>query len=96
MSILIKGMEMPTRCEKCRCCKPYENGIYCTLTVTPILGNGNARLDNCPLIELQPHGRLIDADALCEYCYNQIDRSVTPNDIMRMPTVIPADKDCET
>lgn len=100
MSVLIKGMEMPKRCEKCRCCKTYEKGIYCTLTITPILGNGNARLDNCPLIEVPPHGRLIDADALISKIQYTDDFYETPfvdwDDILDAPTVIPADKDGET
>ena len=31
--------------------------------------------------------RLIDADALCEYANNQIDKTVDANDIMRFPCV---------
>lgn len=31
--------------------------------------------------------RLIDADALCEYANNQIDKTVDANDIMRFPRV---------
>ena len=41
---------------------------------------------------IPPHGRLIDADALCEYCNNVTDHSATPNDIMRFPTIIPAEE----
>lgn len=66
MSILIKGMNMPTRCEACfayRFKAEYGHG-YCRIANAKILGHGNARLNNCPLVEIPPHGRLIDADAL--------------------------------
>ena len=55
MSILIRDMEMPTNCFDCKfrfvtgCCGCLPH---------------NTRLPNCPLQELPPHGRLIDADAL--------------------------------
>ena len=31
--------------------------------------------------------RLIDADMLCKYCNNNINHSITPNEIMRMPFI---------
>lgn len=31
--------------------------------------------------------RLIDADMLCKYCDNNINHSITPNEIMRMPYI---------
>ena len=56
----------------------------------------DCRLDDCPLVQVPDHGRLIDADALCEFCNNVIDHSATPNDIMRFPAVIPASEEGET
>lgn len=38
------------------------------------------------------HGRLIDADALMEYCSNQKSKTISNNDIARFPTVQIADK----
>ena len=35
------------------------------------------------------HGRLIDADALIEYCENQKSKTISNNDIARFPTVSP-------
>lgn len=35
------------------------------------------------------HGRLIDADALMEYCSNQKSKTISNNDIARFPTVSP-------
>ena len=97
--ILIRGMEMPERCEKCRFCKRWEEGIYCGATATPILGHGNARLNNCPLIEVPPHGRLIDADELKKHKKHSeefAENIVAVAQIDWIPTVIPADKDGET
>ena len=59
MSVLIKGMKMP---EKCGNCPISTNTRRCVILWQEF--NPKKRLDNCPLIELPPHGRLIDADAL--------------------------------
>lgn len=66
MSIIIKGMEMPKRCEDCMCYRREISHAYCTISSVNVLGHGNARLDNCPLVELPPHGDLIDRAALME------------------------------
>ena len=55
MSVLIKGMEMPTSCAFCR-----FYGAYCYAK-----GDEDAHSTApCPLVPVPPHGRLIDADAL--------------------------------
>ena len=63
MSILIKGMTMPQNCIECPC---YNDEIdICNITSQPIaIEDWHKRKADCPLIELPPHGRLIDADAL--------------------------------
>jgi len=38
------------------------------------------------------HGRLIDADALMEYCQNDVNKTVDCNDIARFPTIIGGEK----
>lgn len=62
MSVLIKGMKMPERCEGClmyRHNAEYDYA-YCCISSVNVLGHGNARLNNCPLVEVPtPHGRLI-------------------------------------
>ena len=66
MSVLIKGMEMPKSCEKCPC-KTADafGGLGCQTTgYIPLRKANQDRPDWCPLIEVPPHGRLIDADAL--------------------------------
>ena len=67
MSILIKGMKMPS-CNDC----PLAGDFKCNLMPSipalckeyDIAVQNRKRLNNCPLIEIPPHGRLIDADTL--------------------------------
>lgn len=69
MSVLIRGMEMPTSC--CACplfksnmskqlfCKAFgafDKSYYDKLPIE--------RMKNCPLVPVPPHGRLVDADRL--------------------------------
>lgn len=62
--ILIKGMEMPKTCRRC-----IEMGIpvRCRVmkqeAVTAVM-SGFERPSDCPLVEVPPHGRLGDMDAL--------------------------------
>lgn len=73
--ILIRGMEMPKNCDEC-VHSGWSNfyQIYvCNVARkgNPLLFNGkqikstaikrSGRAENCPLVELPPHGRLIDA-----------------------------------
>ena len=86
MSILIKGMEMPRNCEECDVkvvCKNYWKLIRTQYT----------RPSWCPLVPIPPHGRMIDADALCKdgcgNCYG------CPYDvciIANAPTIIQAEE----
>lgn len=69
MSVLIKGMEMPKRCEDCFCYRHNAefDYAYCCISSVNVLGHGNARLNNCPLVEVPtPHGDLIDRWELTE------------------------------
>lgn len=72
MSILIKNMEMPKDCPMCplshwdfagefRGCKAV-NGKRYAMETEPEYFDSNYRPPWCPLVELPPHGRLIDAD----------------------------------
>ena len=78
MSVLIRGMEMPTSCDKC-IYSAWSNfyQIYACNAVRenePVLFDGkqtkstacvrSARADNCPLVHVPEHGDLIDRDAL--------------------------------
>lgn len=63
--IYIPGMQMPMNC--CRC--PCADLEYYDCNLMPGTGissdrKSGKRLDNCPLVPVPDHGRLIDADAL--------------------------------
>ena len=61
MSILIKGMKMPENCDTCNLCYDY---VECMAASNVIKLNFEKRPKECPLVEVPPHGRLIDADKL--------------------------------
>ena len=60
MDILIKGMEMP---KACGYCFAYDDE-YCQCSLEPSYDGQWSRDNHCPLVELPPHGRLIDGDHL--------------------------------
>lgn len=56
MSVLIKGMEMPTCCDECFAFDNYRGGAYCDLTKTNEYGYfwiTKERMHNCPLVEVK-------------------------------------------
>ena len=62
MSILIRGMEMPTSCADCRLMADgwcYSVGLEQREKISTV-----KRPTWCPLVPVPPHGRLIDADAI--------------------------------
>ena len=92
MSVLIKGMKMPKNCGACPLETDYGTCGYYSLFVEA--GHDSEiwkRRDDCPLIELPPHGRLIDADALMKL-------EVIPSDnwvfraVEKAPTINPAEE----
>lgn len=88
MSILIKGMEMPTNCYDCPLAMQYyvtlfgktfkqtKNAYACVLTHKKITSTRRNRF--CPLVPVPPHGRLIDADALRTAMYHEAFETDTP------------------
>ena len=67
MSVLVKGMKMPKNCMLCSFCVEEadpRNGEMCLVTGKLMPPCNHERLDDCPLIQVPQHGRLIDADAL--------------------------------
>ena len=68
MSILIPDMKMPKNCKECDfgIFDDVDSPHYCCVTGEDICDTEyeEKRMDNCHLIELPKHGRLIDADAL--------------------------------
>ena len=104
MSILIKGMEIPTSCFYCpfrRKINPDDIQCLVTRDVFEETFAGTIEMRNrgfCPLIEVSPHhGRLIDADALEYHADNvrdpmgRTEKTVMWEKIKAAPTVIPAD-----
>ena len=105
MSIIIKGMEMPEDCRDCPMC-----GYECDIGRTRCIIEGrilaehyksipfDGRPEWCPLIELLPHGRLIDADRLLMdrmkskyYHLPNGDTAIPIIDIEHAPTVLEAE-----
>ena len=100
MSILIKGMEMPKSCSDCPMLDWDLDYIKCKVTGRHFKVKeepfGARRMNDCPLIELPPHGRLIDADALESNGWylmrvNIKDGKYETANLMIAPTVIEAD-----
>ena len=100
MSILIKGMEMPKTCWDCACSIYYESQDKAMCDITDetldyILWKRERRPD-CPLIELPPHGRLIDADKLSNQKYENIWTNrlvIDADDLDDASTVIEAERE---
>ena len=78
MSILIRGMEMPTTCCNCKFREPFIGFVHCHLAEMDMEyeESDNCRHPNCPLVELPPHGDLVD-----------LSDTVHPNDSMRRMTI---------
>ena len=107
MSVIIKGVEMPSKCWSCPCC--VDNGLigrdreyFCSALDSDFeIDNLEQRLSACPLKEVPTlHGRLIDADELKKNMrnyYPSIDHLccsqhvVTKRDIDCAPTIIEAE-----
>ena len=105
MSILIKGMEMPTSCGECKFFA-WKRGVgqHCAvddrITFHATLDGFNVgyeRNGTCHLIPVPPHGRLIDANAIRadidakrpDRCYED---AWTLTVIDNAPTIILADE----
>ena len=97
MGVYIPNMEMPTSCYKC----PFldyeegfcfasgvkdEGGLYESTLCPGDIKDG--RHDDCPIIEITPHGRLIDADALIAAYGQQKPFIVFGEQIESAPTII--------
>ena len=69
MSILIRGMEMPPNCQECLFGDALMGKGFCWVYNCKVLEEyfmTDSKPSWCPLAELPPHGRLIDADALID------------------------------
>lgn len=68
MSVFVKGMEMPECCDDC-----FTDEYACDLwSELSLHETGEKRHPDCPLIEVkEPHGRLLDGDALIKDLENR-------------------------
>ena len=92
MSILIRGMEMPT---SCYFCEMYEADLYWCCAAKRDIDNFDDydnRSSFCPLVSVPPHGRLIDADALCD---GLVSNHPVVIHAKCAPTIIPASEEGE-
>ena len=93
MSVLIKGMAMPKNCCECR----LLSGFECRALFKDITDFSVA--DECPLVPVPSHGRLIDADAICYQLEKRATIDGQPRAIRRArcmvesaPTIIEAEE----
>ena len=95
MSVIVTGMEMPKNCQECAlyiegACYAKGYRDYRSIMDT-------AKPDDCPLVELPPHGRLIDADKLNIHdvspAYGFCVMGVTEEDIELADTIIEGSKE---
>ena len=88
--LYIHGMEMPTFRDDYVAIVIYGNG-----TIRSVHGYV---IDGATAVPVQPHGRLIDADALMRFkgdCYDadgHLLYAVGTGNILRAPTIIPAEE----
>ena len=86
MGLYIEGMEMPISCEECIIDHKFFKWLGCNKHVSRDTIIDGKRSPACPLIEVpEPHGRLIDADALVEDLKRQCEEvfkidAVSPDD----------------
>lgn len=62
MSLLIEEMDMPNSCHMC--VAGFGGGCHFGQSADEYMCPDHGRADWCPLVELPPHGKLIDADKL--------------------------------
>lgn len=88
MSVYIKDISMPINCWECH----FGHGDTGVCVVDFKQHGDWNEPQNCPLVNVPPHGRLIDADALCE---GRVSNDNVVICAKCAPTIIPADKEGE-
>ena len=89
MSVLIKGMKMPTSCNACM----FD--VYGLCLINKNIEGKDELTHSCPLVPVPPHGDLIDRDKIA---YFKDDSNLADFDyayrsqINSMPTIIPAEE----
>ena len=104
MSVLIKGMKMPASCAGCYMFlhgltmdgHPWQECADTERELDDPFGCG--RPDWCQIVEIkEPHGRLIDADAIFNNLertgwYDNADRDIAEDLVLDAPTIIEAEE----
>ena len=101
--ILIRGMKMPTECCQCLMCVmvdvPEQRAFGCEL-LKQMISDASKRLDDCPLVELPPHGDLISKPALFDEVfkvwgveYAESDCNMLMDLINDAPVIVPSNKE---
>lgn len=100
MSVLINGMRIPGSCNVCPMLGMPE--VRCLYTCRMLDRDDfyKARGDNCPLVEIPPHGRLIDERVAYDKIAEQeggyyMDMDGVDRGLQETPTVIEAEEDYE-
>lgn len=106
MGIYIKGMEMPKGCKDCGLkvnCDECEGWECVCMPLHTTIGYyddllSDKRREDCPLVPVPQHGRLIDADAftdclatLLQFPSNLVNGQWIVNTLREQPTIIPAE-----
>ena len=90
--ILILGMEMPRSCADC----PFEVFGDCNggkvKRIMDVDDYTSARSPRCPLVELPPHGDLIDRDALPLPAPIEDEYKYVHEIIKESPVIVPAER----
>lgn len=96
--LYVKGVKKPYGCSFCPWCRTtysFCNAANKNISVLEM----NKGPEWCPLVEVPDHGDLIDRDVLMKYKASAYDiddhelYAVGTGTILRMPAVIPADKE---
>ena len=94
MGVYVKGMQLPKNCKSCEFRTGDSWGNWCEVTKNEIADEtmqGEKKNIGCPLLPVQEHGRLIDADALEASCFMGSSSFYTQSDIDYAPTIITAE-----
>lgn len=93
MSILIKGMEMPTSCRACMFSRTDSRNVdWCVLTEKDLPCD-------CPLVPVPPHGDLIDKSGVEVLSWYEKDEGDFTDGVLfvldkldELPVIIPAEE----
>lgn len=100
MSVLIKGAKVPKSCAECDFIEyddEYEYEYWCPITRSNVEEYTAEKPASCPLVEIPPHGRLIDASEMA-IKFNCRDIDITTVKklhewLMEIPTVIESEEE---